>query len=71
MVGYMWIYTLKTWILEETCRVIEISLENMESKICENMVTTFSPPIRVLTSERSILHSEKIKINYVRMDHEA
>ena len=47
MVGYMWIYTLKTWILEETCRVIEISLENMESKICENVVTTFSPPIRV------------------------
>ena len=48
MVGYMWTYTLKTWILEETCRVIEISLENVESKIYENVVTTFSPPIRVL-----------------------
>ena len=47
MVGYMWTYTLKTWILEEKCRVIEISLENVESKIYENVVTTFSPPIRV------------------------
>ena len=28
-----WLYVdiyIKTWILEETCRVIEISLENME-----------------------------------------
>ena len=53
MVGYMWTYTLKTWILEETCRVIEISLENVESKIYENVVTTFSPPIRVRTIEVS------------------
>ena len=51
MVGYMWTYTLKTWILEETCRVIEISLENVESKIYENVVTTFSPPIRVLIED--------------------
>ena len=46
---------MKTWILEETCRVIEISLENVESKIYENVVTTFSPPIRVVTTYMSSL----------------
>ena len=51
-----WLYVdiyIENGILEETCRVIEISLENVESKIYENVVTTFSPPIRVRTIEVS------------------